>query len=63
MAMVTDELQAWVGRTERRDDVVTAAPLVSLAALLDRDDPPPRQGEPAPPLAHWLYFLPAYRQS
>ena len=63
MAIATDELQAWVGRTERRDDVVTVAPLVSLAALLDRDDPLPRAGEPAPPLAHWLYFLPAHRQS
>ena len=53
----------WTGRTQRRDDVVTVAPLVALAALLDRDDPPPCDGEAAPPLAHWLYFLPAYRQS
>ncbi len=53
----------WIGRTEVRDDVVTAAPLVALSALLDREDPPPRAGDAAPPLAHWLYFLPAYRQS
>ena len=52
-----------IGRSETRQDVVTAAPLVALSALLDRDDPPPREGDPAPPLAHWLYFLPNYRQS
>ena len=58
-----ERYREWVGRSEQHHDVVTAAPLVALAALLDRDDPPPRDGDPAPPLAHWLYFLPAYRQS
>ena len=58
-----ERFREWIGRTEEREDVVTAPPLVALAALLDRDDPPPREGDPAPPLAHWLYFLPAYRQS
>jgi 3-methylfumaryl-CoA hydratase len=58
-----DGLRAWIGRTQTRRDVITAAPLVALAALLDRDDAPPRAGDDAPPLSHWLYFLPAYRQS
>ena len=53
----------WIGRTDERHDVATAAPLVSLSALLDRDDLPPKEGDAAPPLAHWLYFLPNYRQS
>jgi 3-methylfumaryl-CoA hydratase len=53
----------WVGRTETRTDTVTAAPLVALSELLDRDDPAPRPGDAAPPLAHWLYFLPVYRES
>jgi 3-methylfumaryl-CoA hydratase len=56
-------LRAWIGRSETRRDVVGAAPLVALGALLDRDDAAPLPGEAAPPLAHWLYFLPAYRQS
>jgi 3-methylfumaryl-CoA hydratase len=56
-------LRDWIGRSETRRDVVTAAPLAALSALLDRDDPPPRDGDAAPPLAHWLYFLPVYRQS
>jgi 3-methylfumaryl-CoA hydratase len=53
----------WIGKTETRTDTVTAAPLAALSALLDRDDPAPREGDAAPPLAHWLYFLPTYRQS
>jgi len=57
------KLAEWIGRTETRSDVVTAAPLAALSALLDRDDAAPREGDAAPPLAHWLYFLPAYRQS
>ena len=61
--MLFDEFKQWVGRTETREDVVTAAPLAALSALLDREDPAPRAGDAAPPLAHWLYFLPAYRQS
>jgi len=56
-------LSEWIGRSETREDVVTVAPLVALAGLLDRDDPVPRAGDAAPPLAHWLYFLPAYRIS
>jgi 3-methylfumaryl-CoA hydratase len=57
------ELAQWIGRSETRRDVITAAPLAALSALLDRDDPPPRSGDAAPPLAHWLYFLPTYRES
>ena len=58
-----ERYREWIGRTEERRDVVTAAPLVALSALLDREDPEPKAGDPAPPLAHWLYFLPGYRQS
>jgi 3-methylfumaryl-CoA hydratase len=56
-------LQQWQGRTERRSDVVTAAPLAALAATLDRDDAPPVPGAEVPPLWHWLYFTPQPRQS
>jgi 3-methylfumaryl-CoA hydratase len=52
----------WVGRSEHRQDTVTAAPLAGLAALLDRDDAVPADGEAIAPLAHWLYFLPLARQ-
>ena len=57
------DLQAWVGRTETRSDFVAAGPIDRLAATLDRHDPPARPGEPIPPLAHWLFFLPDTPQS
>ena len=57
------DLKAWLGRSETRSDAITAAPLVALAATLDREDPPPASGSAVPPLWHWLYFLPMARQS
>ena len=66
------DLQAWTGRSETLDDVVTATPYAALSATLDwpaatgahKD----RAGRPAagtalPYLWHWLYFLPIYPQS
>ena len=50
--------QQWVGRSEQRDDVVSASQLAGLSATLDRDDPAPTAGSEAPPLTHWLHFLP-----
>ncbi len=54
---------SWIGRRQSRSDTVTATPIAALAATLDRDDPPPKDGDPLPPMWHWLYFLPIYRQS
>ena len=62
-AALLAHLQTWQGRTETRDDVLTAAPVSGLAAALDRDDAPPQNGTALPPLWHWLYFLPQPRQS
>lgn len=58
-----DQFASWKGRREIADDTITATPMAALAATLDRDDPPPRLGDPLPPLWHWLYFLPLHRQS
>ncbi len=52
----------WIGRSESRDDVVTAAPLRGLTATLDREATEFRPGMAIPPLWHWLYFLPTERQ-
>ena len=53
-----DELRTWIGRTETRTDVATAAPYAALSATLDREDAAPANGTTLPPLWHWLYFLP-----
>ncbi len=55
-----EDYSDWVGRSETRHDIATAAPLVGLAALLDLDAAPPAT---VPLLGHWLYFLPDARQS
>ena len=54
------QLKAWTGRSETLHDEVTAAPVLALAATLDRDDPRPARGTPLPALWHWLYFLPTH---
>ena len=58
MGVDVQALREWVGRTETAEDVVSTFPVAALSATLDRDDPPPRSGDPLPPLWHWLYFLP-----
>ena len=52
-------LEAWVGRQESREDVISPGPAAGLSATLDYGSPRARVGEPLPPLWHWLYFLPA----
>ena len=63
MSVDIDQLRTWIGREEKIDDTVTPVPVRALSATLDRDDPPPRDGDELPPLWHWLYFLPVHRQS
>lgn len=55
-------LKRWIGRIQTLEDVASAGQVAGLAALLDHEVPPWRQGE-VPPLGHWLYFLPRARQS
>ena len=60
--MAAPEWNQWLGRTVEVEDAVTTAPLRLMAATLDRG----AEGitkEPLRPLWHWLYFLPAERQS
>ena len=61
--MNIDSLREWLGRTESRSDQITLTPIAALSATLDRDDAKPKAGDALPPLWHWLYFLPIYRQS
>ncbi len=63
LAIDIEALRRWIGRTETATDHASLAPLAALSATLDRDDPPPAEGEAIPPLWHWLYFLPRPRAS
>ena len=62
-AITAADLARWVGKTETATDTITATPYAALSATLDRDPEQPPAGTPLPPLWHWLYFLPLYRQS
>jgi 3-methylfumaryl-CoA hydratase len=55
------ELRDWIGRSEIAVDVATAGVYHRLAGVLDHETPPWPSGE-APPLGHWLNFLPEARQ-
>lgn len=59
----TDELRAWIGRSETHEDIVSAGALARMAALLDREPSEWRAGTPVPELWHWAYCLPSERQS
>ena len=56
-------LEEWIGRTETIHDIVGATPVVGMHAILDDEPHPIAAGSVLPPLWHWLYFLPAHRQS
>src|SRR5438876_3726194 len=57
------DLAGWIGKTETVTDIVTATPYAALSATLDYLPERPVAGTPLPPLWHWLYFLPLYRES
>jgi 3-methylfumaryl-CoA hydratase len=55
--------EAWIGRSETRQDRIGPTPVAALAATLDHPTEPVADGMPLPPLWHWMYFLPLHRQS
>ena len=61
--MELGDYSAWIGRQDRRTDIVTAGPAARLAAMLDHDTPDFAAGAPMQPMAHWLFFLPQEPQS
>lgn len=56
--MDIDYLKTWEGRQEVAHELIGPEPVKALSAMLDRDDPPPKTGDPLPLPWHWLYFLP-----
>jgi 3-methylfumaryl-CoA hydratase len=57
------ELRSWVGRSETLHDTIGTAPVTALNATLDHPAIAVDRDWALPPLWHWLYFLPAHRQS
>lgn len=48
----------WIGSTEKREDIISLSPALSMEATLNNDDSPLHTGSALPPLWQWLYFLP-----
>ncbi|WP_329433394.1 MaoC family dehydratase N-terminal domain-containing protein [Streptomyces sp. NBC_01280] len=57
-------LDAWAPAPVTLDDPVAAAPVAALSQVLDQEAAVAAEGEPLPPLWHWLHFLewPAQRE-
>lgn len=49
-------LREWVGKSETVRDWIAPERCRAMQATLDRMDPPLAEGDPLPPLWHWLYF-------
>jgi 3-methylfumaryl-CoA hydratase len=58
-----ESLRKWIGRQETSSERIHPTAATLLAASLDAEDPRIGEGMELPPLFHWLYFLPACRQS
>jgi 3-methylfumaryl-CoA hydratase len=57
---VSDDLSAWIGRTETRADIIAADRVAAMAATLDWETAP-APGDALPPGWHWLFFNPSVR--
>jgi 3-methylfumaryl-CoA hydratase len=55
-------LQAWVGRTERAEDMVTLHAVRGMQALFDHEQPL-GEGDELPPCWHWMFTNATARQS
>jgi len=62
-AVAIEELQRWMGRTQSRSDVITAAPVGALSATLDYEYSRALPGATLPACWHWLYFQDAIAAS
>ena len=58
-----EHLKQWIGRRELDVDYVTIPSVHRLAATLDRDDPPPKFGDPLPIGWHSILFARVVRHS
>ncbi|MFF1357363.1 MaoC family dehydratase N-terminal domain-containing protein [Streptomyces sp. NPDC058297] len=50
-------LDGWAPAPVTQDDPVAAAPVAALSQVLDQEATVAGEGEPLPPLWHWLHFL------
>ena len=54
--------EAWVGRSEKAEDLIAPHVVRGMHAILDHDVAV-AEGDELPPAWHWMFTLPAVRQS
>lgn len=54
---LADQLHGWSPGPVTTSDTLRAGPVAALSAVLDQREPVSRDGDPLPPLWHWLHFL------
>jgi 3-methylfumaryl-CoA hydratase len=62
-AIDLSHLRQWIGRTEKKTDVVTAHLVAGLRSVLFLDVGKPQEGDAAPFTAHWCLTLPVVPMS
>lgn len=55
--VVLDHLRTWIGNSRSDEDVISVRQASLMAATVDYAPGKIREGEPLPPLWHWIYFL------
>ncbi|MFO7481306.1 MaoC family dehydratase N-terminal domain-containing protein [Oceanibaculum nanhaiense] len=63
MSIDAEKLQGWVGKRQEVNERLAAWAVQAWNATLDRDDEKPKEGDPLPPGAHWIFFHEAARTS
>lgn len=53
----------WIGRSEESEELLSPAPALAAAAMLDEEAGDWRRDRPLPPLWHWFYFTARARHS
>lgn len=59
----SEDFSDWIGKTEIQQDQMHTAPLLGMAAMLNKEALSLAPGATVPPLWHWLYFLSPGAQS
>ena len=47
---------AWIGTAREQRERIDSALPAGMSAALDRDEAPPKDGDPLPPCWHWMFF-------
>ena len=53
----------WIGNSREQRERIDSALPAGMSAALDRDDAPPKDGDPLPPCWHWMFFCDSTMQS